>query len=187
MIGQRNNTRHLTTLVVALFVTMSTHAEESVEVADPNAAVPATVYKSVFPTTSSASELDAPQFPWNGLYEPDGKFVSESTFDGMSASDEMMSEGEMSHDMSSGTMNHGVGMNLSEGTTDSRGVIEKIYSDDGKVKMKHGPIDRLEMPGMTMIFYVKDKALLDGLTEGDEVGFDVQMDGTGFYIIRFER
>ena len=86
-------------------------------------------------------------------------------------------------------MDHGEGaeMMMSTGETDSRGVIKKIYLDDGKVKLKHGPIDRLEMPGMTMIFYVKDPSILDGLTVGEEVGFDVEMDGTAFYIIRFEQ
>jgi len=38
---------------------------------------------------------------------------------------------------------------------------------------------------MTLIFYVSDEAFLDGLTEGDEVGFDVEMDGSLFYILRF--
>ena len=98
-------------------------------------------------------------------------------------SSHVMSSDEMTHEH----MDHGDDMTMSSSTSDSRGVIKKIYADDGKVKMKHGPIEKLDMPGMTMIFYVKDSALLNELTVGNEVGFDVEFDGSTFYIIRFEQ
>ena len=182
MIGQRYYQRHLTALVVALSATTCAQGQEAGSLFDPNANVPATVYESVFPDSAGASQLDAPPLPWKGLYEPDGKFVPESAFGDVSSSESMLPDDSMS----SGDMSH-ESMGMSDGATDSRGVIKKIYLDDGKVKLKHGPIDRLEMPGMTMIFYVKDPTLLDGLTVGDEVGFDIEMDGSAFYIIRFEQ
>jgi Cu(I)/Ag(I) efflux system protein CusF len=185
MISQRNRQRHLATLLVGLSATVSVYGQDSGALFDPDASVPPTIYESVFPDSSGFDQLDAPQYPWKALYEPDGKFIPESTFGGTTSSSQMMSSDDMSHS----DMDHGEGaeMMMSTGETDSRGVIKKIYLDDGKVKLKHGPIDRLEMPGMTMIFYVKDPSILDGLTVGEEVGFDVEMDGTAFYIIRFEQ
>ena len=70
---------------------------------------------------------------------------------------------------------------------DARGIIQKVFLDKGKVKLKHGPINKYQMPGMTMIFYVEDAALMEGLEEGDEVGFDIELKGTTFVITGFER
>lgn len=186
MTSQRYGLR-LTTLVITVSTTIVGHAQESGDLFDPKAEVPATVYESVFSQLTGQRLLDAPQYPWADLYQPDGKFVPESAFG--DSSSQMMMEGDMSEGMSHEGMNHETSpeMSMSSGNTDSRGVIKKIYTKDGKVKLKHGPINKLEMPGMTMIFYVKDPALLDGLSEGDEVGFDVEMDGSSFQIIRFEK
>ena len=168
-----------------LMASLSTplYGQESGGLFDPGATVPATVYESVFPDSSAQRDLDAPQYPWKELYHPDGTFIRESTFDGTGMSSDMMSSDDMTHEH----MDHGDGMTMSSDSSDSRGVVKKIYADDGKVKMKHGPIEKLDMPGMTMIFYVKDPALLNELTVGDEVGFDVELDGSTFYIIRFEQ
>jgi len=185
MNNQRNRQRRLAIVLVGLSATVSVYGQDSGALFDPNTAVLPTVYESVFPEAPGSSQLDAPQYPWKDLFQLNGKFVSESTFGATSSSSQMMTDDDMSHsDMDHGD---GSGMTMSSGETDSRGIIKKIYLGDRKVKVKHGPIDRLEMPGMTMIFYVKDPALLDGLTEGAEVGFDVEMDGTAFYIIRFEQ
>ncbi|WP_434033912.1 copper-binding protein [Cupriavidus sp. a3] len=47
--------------------------------------------------------------------------------------------------------------------------IKKIDAQSGKVTLKHGPIENLGMPGMTMAFPVKDRALLSKFKEGDAV------------------
>ena len=49
--------------------------------------------------------------------------------------------------------------------------VRKIDKEQGKVTLKHGPIKNLDMPGMTMVFTVKDKAMLDGFKPGDKVKF----------------
>lgn len=49
--------------------------------------------------------------------------------------------------------------------------VRKIDLDGGKITLKHGEIKHLDMPGMTMVFTVKDKALLDKLKAGDKVLF----------------
>ena len=52
------------------------------------------------------------------------------------------------------------------------GEVRKIDKDAGKITIKHGDIKHLEMPGMTMVFAAKDKALLDKAQVGDKIRFD---------------
>ena len=47
--------------------------------------------------------------------------------------------------------------------------IRKIDAQAGKVTLKHGPIENLGMPAMTMAFPVKDRASLSRFKEGDAV------------------
>ena len=65
---------------------------------------------------------------------------------------------------------------------DARGIVKTIRAEQGKVKIQHGPIERLGMPGMTMMFSVKDPALLQGVTKGAEVDFTVDNTAGGFVI-----
>jgi Cu(I)/Ag(I) efflux system protein CusF len=51
------------------------------------------------------------------------------------------------------------------------GEVRKIDKDASKVTLKHGEIKSLDMPAMTMVFVVKDKAMLDSIKAGDKVRF----------------
>ena len=51
------------------------------------------------------------------------------------------------------------------------GEVRKIDMEGGKLTLKHSDIKNLDMPGMTMVFAVKDKAMLDKLKTGDKVKF----------------
>jgi Cu(I)/Ag(I) efflux system protein CusF len=51
------------------------------------------------------------------------------------------------------------------------GVVRKVDKEQGKLTLKHGRIENLDMPGMTMVFNVADPKLLEGLKEGDKVKF----------------
>ena len=51
------------------------------------------------------------------------------------------------------------------------GEVRKVDMDAGKLTLKHGEIKSLDMPGMTMVFVVKDKAMLDKLKAGDKIKF----------------
>jgi Cu/Ag efflux protein CusF len=53
----------------------------------------------------------------------------------------------------------------------SEGEVRKIDKSAGKVTIKHGPLANLEMPAMTMVFRVKDPAMLDQIKEGDKIRF----------------
>ena len=51
------------------------------------------------------------------------------------------------------------------------GEIRKVDKDSGKVTIKHGEIKNLDMPAMTMVFKVKDPAMLDAVKVGDKIRF----------------
>ena len=57
------------------------------------------------------------------------------------------------------------------------GEVRKADPANGKVALKHGEIKHLDMPGMTMVFNVADKALLAKLKPGDKVRFMVVDEG----------
>ena len=59
------------------------------------------------------------------------------------------------------------------------GEVKKIDEAAGKITLKHGPIKSLGMDeGMTMVFRVKDPAMLKTVKEGDKVQFDAdRVDG----------
>jgi len=58
------------------------------------------------------------------------------------------------------------------------GEVRKIDKDAKKITLKHGEIKNLAMPSMTMVFQVKDPALLDGVKSGDKVRFRAEnLDG----------
>ena len=51
------------------------------------------------------------------------------------------------------------------------GEVRKVDKGAGKITLKHDAIPNLDMPGMTMVFQVKDPAMLDKLKEGDKIKF----------------
>lgn len=64
-------------------------------------------------------------------------------------------------------------MKMMSGNDMVQGEIRKIDKEASKITIKHGEIKNLEMPPMTMVFTVKDKALLDKVQTGDKVRFNV--------------
>jgi Cu/Ag efflux protein CusF len=51
------------------------------------------------------------------------------------------------------------------------GEVRKVGKDTQTLTLRHGEIANLGMPGMTMVFKVKDPAVLDKLQVGDKVRF----------------
>ena len=47
--------------------------------------------------------------------------------------------------------------------------VKKIDKAQGKITLKHGEIKNLDMPPMTMVFLVKEPAMLDAAGVGDKV------------------
>lgn len=63
------------------------------------------------------------------------------------------------------------------------GEVRKVDKAAGKITLKHGEIKNLDMPPMTMVFGVKDKALLDKLKKGDKVRFAADKNAKGEMIV----
>ncbi len=53
----------------------------------------------------------------------------------------------------------------------SEGEVRKIDKENNKITLRHGEIKNLGMPRMTMVFQVKDPAMLDTVKPGDKVMF----------------
>jgi len=67
-------------------------------------------------------------------------------------------------------MEHGTtGMMAPPGMT--AGEVRKIDRETGKITLRHQAIKHMDMPGMTMVFVVKDKALLDTTSVGAKIQF----------------
>lgn len=62
------------------------------------------------------------------------------------------------------------------------GEIRKIDKDAKKITIKHAEIKSLEMPAMTMVFQVKEPALLDKVQSGDKVKFKVEKIGSAYVV-----
>ena len=59
------------------------------------------------------------------------------------------------------------------------GEIRKVDKKAGTLTIKHGPIQAIDMPAMTMVFQVKEAALLDRVKAGDKVKFQAEMRSGG--------
>lgn len=68
----------------------------------------------------------------------------------------------------------------------TEGVIRKVNKDAGKLTIKHGEIKNLDMPPMTMVFQVKDPAMLDQVKAGDKVRFAVESKGGAMTVTKLE-
>lgn len=66
------------------------------------------------------------------------------------------------------------------------GEVRKVDKENNKVTLKHGEIKNLDMPGMTMVFGVKDPAMLDKLKAGDKVQFHVENVDGKFTVTQIE-
>ena len=66
------------------------------------------------------------------------------------------------------------------------GEVRKIDMEAGKLTLKHADIKNLDMPGMTMVFVVKDKAMLDKLKTGDKVKFKAINDAGKFTVTEIQ-
>lgn len=68
----------------------------------------------------------------------------------------------------------------------SDGEIKKVDKEAGKLTIKHGELKNLGMPGMTMVFKVKDPAMLDKVKAGDKVRFVAEKVGGALIVTSIE-
>ena len=66
------------------------------------------------------------------------------------------------------------------------GEVKKVDKDAGKVTIKHGPLASLDMPAMTMVFRVKDAAMLDTMKTGDKIRFKAEKLGGNYTVTELQ-
>ncbi|CAN7642956.1 copper-binding protein [Bradyrhizobium sp. LjRoot220] len=75
-----------------------------------------------------------------------------------------------------------------QGATAVKGEVKKIDESAGKVTLKHGPIKSLGMDeGMTMVFRVKDPAMLKQVKVGDNVEFEAENAGGAYTVTKMQK
>ena len=67
------------------------------------------------------------------------------------------------------------------------GEVRKVDKEAGKITLRHGPIESLGMPPMTMVFRAKDPAMLDQVKAGDKVKFAAESVGGQMTVTQIER
>ena len=69
----------------------------------------------------------------------------------------------------------------------TQGEVRKIDMTTGAVTLRHGRIENLDMPGMTMVFRAADPRQLSGLKVGDKVRFVAGMEHGALTVSTIER
>lgn len=69
------------------------------------------------------------------------------------------------------------------------GEVKKVDEKAAKITLKHGPIKNLDMEeeSMTMVFHVKDPAMLKQVKVGDKVQFEAERETAGITITRMQK
>jgi Cu/Ag efflux protein CusF len=71
--------------------------------------------------------------------------------------------------------------------TPAEGQVTKIDAPNQKMTLRHGPIKNLDMDSMTMVFRVKDPAMLKMVKVGDKVRFEAERVDGAITIVKLEK
>ena len=67
------------------------------------------------------------------------------------------------------------------------GEVTKIDESAGKITIKHGPMKKFDMEGMTMVFRAKDPAILKQVKPGDKIKFEADKVNGQFTVMKVEK
>ena len=67
------------------------------------------------------------------------------------------------------------------------GEVRKVDKETKKITIRHGPIANLDMPPMTMVFQVKDPAMLENVKAGDKIRFSADKLGGAYTVTQLEQ
>jgi Cu/Ag efflux protein CusF len=83
----------------------------------------------------------------------------------------------------------GIGLTTAAVAADGiSGEVKKIDEGAGKITLKHGPAKSLGMDEpMTMVYRVKDPALLKQVKAGDKVTFEAEEGASGYTVTRIQK
>ena len=82
--------------------------------------------------------------------------------------------------------NHAMGSGTQTMSDMADGEVRKVDKDAKKITLRHGELKQLDMPPMTMVFQVKDPALLDKVKVGDKVKFRAENQGGTMTVTEIE-
>lgn len=68
----------------------------------------------------------------------------------------------------------------------SEAEVRKVDLSAGKITLKHGEIKNLDMPPMSMVFQVKDPALLGSVKVGDTIRFTADKINGAYTVLTLE-
>lgn len=80
---------------------------------------------------------------------------------------------------------HAQGRRASSAT--GRGEVRRVDRDGAKLTIRHAGLPAFDMPPMTMVFRVRDAALLEGLKEGDRIRFRAEKEGRQYIVTALQR
>ena len=66
------------------------------------------------------------------------------------------------------------------------GEVRKIDNQNKKITVRHGEIKNLEMPAMTMVFQVRDPAMLERVKTGDKIKFKAEKVGGAMVVTEIQ-
>ncbi len=75
---------------------------------------------------------------------------------------------------------------MAQALPQAEGEVRRVDKAGGKIALKHGEIKNLDMPPMSMVFQVKDKALLDTVKAGDKVNFTADQVNGDYTVMSIE-
>ena len=68
------------------------------------------------------------------------------------------------------------------------GLVRKVDTSASKITIKHGPMKKFDMDdGMTMVYAVKDPAMLKSVKAGDKIKFDAEHTNGQYIVTTIEK
>jgi Cu/Ag efflux protein CusF len=175
----------LVALLLATPITWALPLDDGRDPADPTAPAPALSYESPFARYRARTEPAL--LLWRALFDARGEFVALPASEvGAEVVARKPAGGHADQERSGRTVTLAMMATPAPGS-DTRARVESINKADGKIKLRHGPIPKLEMPAMTMVFRVADAALLEQVTEGEEVGVTIEKIGSAYIVTGIQR
>lgn len=66
------------------------------------------------------------------------------------------------------------------------GEVRRVDAATGKITLKHGSIDALQLPGMTLVYRI-DPALLQDIKPGDKVRFTAKRENDQYVVTKIQK
>ncbi len=68
----------------------------------------------------------------------------------------------------------------------AHGEVRRIDTEAGKITLKHGSIDALQLPAMTLVYLI-EVDLLEGIQPGDKVRFTAERRNDQYVVIKIKK